>query len=128
MSDRFLVGQLGTGRAAPLRQSRQPTIAETGGGSGDDTFRKLLSREQLRFSLHAEQRLTQRGIAFAPEQLDRIAGAIDQAAAKGARDSLVLFRDIAMIVNVPSRTVVTAMDGQDASQVFTQIDSAVIVR
>jgi hypothetical protein len=33
-----------------------------------------------------------------------------------------------MIVNVPSRTVVTAMDGsQMKSNVFTQIDSAIIL-
>jgi hypothetical protein len=35
--------------------------------------------------------------------------------------------DVAMIVNVPNRTVVTAVDGDQAgSQVFTNIDSAVI--
>ncbi|MBB6674600.1 TIGR02530 family flagellar biosynthesis protein [Cohnella nanjingensis] len=129
MSDRFLIGQIAAGRAAPLQTSRSAAKpAEAGQEAGQASFQKLLDKERLRFSLHAEQRLNQRGIAFAPEQLDRIANAVDQAAAKGAQDSLVLYRDIAMIVNVPSRTVVTAMDGQNANQVFTQIDSAVIVR
>lgn len=92
------------------------------------SFKTLLAAQSLRFSQHAEQRLAQRGIKLAPEQLQRIASAVDQASAKGAKDSLVLCQDVAMIVNVPSRTVITAMDGQSMQQhIFTNIDSAVFV-
>jgi len=127
MNDRFAVGQLSPGRTAPiqgLRSVGRTAVAE----SESLSFQKLLDQQKLKFSHHAEQRLKQRGIALDPDQLDRIAGAVDQAAAKGARDSLVLFRDIAMIVSVPNRTVVTAMDGAAMKEhVFTQIDSAVVV-
>jgi len=127
MNNPLLVGQLTTGRTGPIQGQR--TIArdipqEASGVS----FRELLDRQQLKFSQHAEQRLRQRGIELLPDQIGRIASAIDQAAAKGAKDSLVLFRDIAMIVSVPNRTVVTAMDGQSMKEhIFTQIDSAVVV-
>lgn len=85
-------------------------------------------QQQLKFSFHAQQRLMQRGIELKPEQLTKIVNAVEQAAAKGAKDSLVLYQDIAMIVNVPNRTVVTAMDGNSMQEhVFTQIDSAVVV-
>ncbi len=127
MNDRFVVGQLSPGRAAPIqgmRTTSRSAIAESDGIS----FQTLLDQQKLKFSHHAEQRLKQRGIALDPEQLDRISGAVDQAAAKGARDSLVLYRDIAMIVSVPNRTVVTAMDGASMKEhIFTQIDSAVVV-
>jgi flagellar operon protein len=127
MNDRMLIGHLATGRTGPLQSGRnvprQPEHSNDG-----VSFRELLSRQELKFSHHAEQRLQQRGIVLKPEQLDRIANAVDQAAAKGAKDSLVLFRDIAMIVNVPNRTVVTAMDESSMKEhVFTQIDSAVVV-
>ena len=46
-----------------------------------------------------------------PEQMAKIESAIDKAAAKGAKDSLILFKDMAFIVNVNNRTIVTAMDG-----------------
>lgn len=37
-------------------------------------------------------------------------------------------KDMALIVNIPNRTVVTAMDGNAMKDnVFTQIDSAVII-
>jgi flagellar operon protein len=127
MSDRMIVGNLTSGRSAPLQGTR--TAAKTSGtASNGVSFRELLNRQELKFSHHAEQRLEQRGIVLNSDQLDRIAGAVDQAAAKGAKDSLVLFQDIAMIVNVPNRTVVTAMDGSSMKEhVFTQIDSAVVV-
>jgi flagellar operon protein len=73
-------------------------------------------------------RMQQRGISLKPEQLSKIVTAVEAAEAKGAKDSLILYRDIAMIVNVPSKTVVTAIDGGSAEgNVFTQIDSAVVI-
>ncbi|MFC5532459.1 TIGR02530 family flagellar biosynthesis protein [Cohnella yongneupensis] len=127
MSDRIVAHQFTTGRTGPLQGTRTLNLNQTE-ASGGVSFQQLLDRQQLKFSYHAQQRLQQRGIELKPDQLSRIASAVDQAAAKGAKDSLVLFRDIAMIVNVPNRTVVTAMDGNSMQEhVFTQIDSAVVV-
>jgi flagellar operon protein len=104
------------------------TAVSDGHASQTASFQDLLKSNQLKFSHHAEVRMQQRGITLRPEQLGQIANAIEQAEAKGAKDSLILYRDIAMIVNVPSRTVVTAMDGKSLSgNVFTQIDSAVVI-
>lgn len=51
-----------------------------------------------------------------------------KSAAKGAKESLILMQDMAFIVNVKNRTVVTAMDSESMKDnVFTQIDSAVII-
>ncbi len=91
-------------------------------------FQKMLDDSLLKFSNHAETRLKQRGIVLRPESINKISGAIDAAAQKGAKDSLIVYQDIAFIVNVPSRTVVTALEGkQMQSNVFTQIDSAIIL-
>jgi flagellar operon protein len=54
-------------------------------------------------------------------------GAVQRAASKGARDALVLMDDLAMVVSVTNRTVVTVVDKDNLKQnVFTNIDSAVI--
>jgi len=126
------IGQLQAARPAPLLRTRgqagAPAQDRASAGPADGSFRQLLDRQTLRFSHHAEQRLRQRGIELEPDQVDRIASAVDQAAAKGAKDSLVLFKDIAMIVSVPNRTVVTAIDGPSMKEhIFTQIDSAVVI-
>jgi flagellar operon protein len=81
----------------------------------------------LTVSQHAEKRLQERGIPFGAETRALLAGTIDELRAKGARDSLVITNDGAFLVNVPSRTLVTAMDiGEMQDRIITQIDSVSI--
>lgn len=124
MSDSVKIGHLFPVKSTPL----QPIKAAASRSPQSTEFRDMLDAKVLKFSHHAELRMQQRGIHLQPESLTKIMNAVEEAAAKGAQDSLIVFRDIAMIVNVPSRTVVTAMDGgQMRSNVFTQIDSAIIL-
>ncbi len=81
----------------------------------------------VQFSNHAIARLQKRNIDITPTDLSRITSAIDKAAAKGSRDSLVMIDDLALVVSIKNRTVITAMDQQSMKdQVITNIDSAVI--
>lgn len=85
-------------------------------------------RNPLKFSAHASQRLQDRKIAIDPMTMQRVNDALDKAAAKGVEDTLVLTSNAALIVNVPNRTVITALDrNQMSGNVFTNIDGAVIV-
>jgi flagellar operon protein len=69
-----------------------------------------------------------RGIQLTQEDQARLREAVDRAQAKGARDSLILMRDLAFVVSVRNRTVITALDGPSMREnVFTNIDSAVIL-
>lgn len=82
----------------------------------------------LKFSAHATQRLRERQIQFDQDTLARMNEAINKADAKGVQDTLVLTEKAALIVSVPSRTVITAMDRNNLTgNVFTNIDGAVIV-
>ena len=48
-------------------------------------------------------------------------------AEKGGRESLVIMGDLALIVSVTNKTVITAINGENIrNNVFTNIDSAVI--
>ncbi|MGF7029728.1 flagellar operon protein [Paenibacillus mucilaginosus] len=124
MTDRFTVGRLYPNPAGPGVQRRLPA---EGAGAGA-SFQSVLQNQLVRFSHHAEQRLIQRGITLAPEELVKLSSAIDKAAAKGAKDSLMLIGDAALIVNIKNRTVVTAIDSASMKDnLFTQIDSAMII-
>ncbi|MBA9086127.1 flagellar operon protein [Fontibacillus solani] len=126
MSETIRIGSLYPGRVQPnaLQQTKNVRL----GGTQESTFKEILQDRLLHFSNHAVKRLEQRGIQLMPEQLNKIETAIDNAAAKGAKESLILMKDMALIVNVDNRTVVTAMDGSSMKDnVFTQIDSAVII-
>lgn len=127
MNDSMKIGHLFPIKSTPL-QLDKAVKASAGRINSAHEFRDLLDAKVLKFSHHAEVRMEQRGIKLQPESLTQIINAVEEAASKGAKDSLIVYRDIAMIVNVPSRTVVTAMEGnQMRSNVFTQIDSAIIL-
>ena len=110
-----------------------PTTAPASPGGPKSAFSDILRAQMdrtpgVRFSAHAQQRLDSRAIALSPDDQQRIARAVDQAAAKGARESLLLMDNVALVVSVPNRTVITALDTSEAaSTVFTNIDSAVVV-
>lgn len=85
-------------------------------------------QREINFSNHARQRLDQRGISMTNAEQESISNAMMELEQKGARDALLMRSDAAFVVNVPKRTVVTAMGNQDMRQrVFTQIDSAMML-
>ena len=89
---------------------------------------QLSESGDLRFSAHAQQRIASRNIQLSTEDLLRLKQGVAQAAAKGARESLVLKDGLAFVVSVKNNTVITAVDaGSMKGNVFTNIDSAVIV-
>ncbi len=82
---------------------------------------------QVRFSAHAQQRLAQASVELGPESLAKLAAAVDKAGLKGGKESLILLDDLAFVVSVKNRTVITAVGADRMSDsVFTQIDSVVI--
>ncbi len=81
----------------------------------------------LRLSRHAQKRVDTRDLDLDHGRMDRLNNAVSQAAAKGSRNSVVMLDNLAVVVDVRQRTVVTAMQQQGGSQrVFTNIDSVVI--
>lgn len=127
MTERISIGQLYPNAVSPASTRRTP-VQQPVTTAGNPAFQKLLQEQFVRFSHHAEVRLKERGIQLKPEQLDKLSKAIDKVAAKGAKDALMLLGGNALIVNVPNRTVVTALDGNAMNEhVFTQIDSAIII-
>ena len=105
----------------------RPVRSESSGGGFEQALNQALGG--VKFSQHAMQRLQTRNINMTPAQMDQLKGAVDKAAQKGARESLILMNnDLALVVSVRNRTVITAMDGSSIKDnVFTNIDSAVIV-
>lgn len=83
---------------------------------------------QLKFSNHAVERMQSRGISYSPQDLTRLGEAVQKAAAKGSKDTLVLMDQSALIVSVKNNTVVTVMDKSALKEnVFTNIDSTIVM-
>lgn len=94
--------------------------------SFDSVFQQEL--EKIKFSNHALKRLENRNIQLGDADISKIQSAVERAELKGSKDSLVMMEDTAFIVNIPNRTVVTAMAvGSSYENIFTNIDSVVFV-
>jgi flagellar operon protein len=97
---------------------------------GTESFGAIFDREleKIKFSSHAVKRLESRNIQLNETAMTKLNQAVEKAEAKGSKDSLVMMNDTAFIVNVPNRTVVTAMDVTNNNEnVFTNIDSVVFI-
>ena len=124
-------------RPAPGSDGVQPR--DGGARSSEGQPFDILLREQLlqsapaaaspgvKFSTHAQQRLQQRDITLGDDAVAKISDAVDRAQQKGSKESLVLLDDMAFVVSVKNRVVITAVDQPSMKQnVFTNIDSVVI--
>lgn len=89
--------------------------------------RKTLDSGEVKFSKHANKRLESRNITLSDTQLNRLNQGVGQAREKSINESLVMMDNLAFIVNVKNNTVVTALEQTEDSNVFTNIDGAVIV-
>ncbi len=128
MDPRLMIGphgpQLG---GISLNKPTTGSKPETGGVSFDELFQKAFREpetSQFRISAHAQKRLSERNIAMSPVLQNSLNKAFAELEDKGAKDSLVVTREGAFVVNVPSRTLVTAMGIDEMKNgIVTNIDS-----
>lgn len=93
-----------------------------------DIFESKLKVEGFTISKHAQERILLRGIEIGKEEIEGINKAINLANSKGVRDSLVVVNGKAFVINIPTRTVVTAIEEESLkNRIFTNIDGAVIL-
>ena len=119
-----------SGNVGPVQPGSRPRIPE---GQAPASFKHILDdqlnrSEDLKFSVHAQERIRQRNILLGSQDVQRLRHGVDRIAEKGGRESLVLMDDSAFLVSVKNRTVITAI-GRDhlKDNVFTNIDSTVVV-
>jgi flagellar operon protein len=122
-------------RPVSLPVSPQPSISPQKRGllgtpptSFQDELNKALQQQgpTVTFSAHAAERMRARNIRLTQDDLARLGTAVDKVAAKGGRESLVVYKDTAYVISIKNRTVITAVDTANMQDhVFTKIDSAV---
>lgn len=117
-----------------IRRQQGPTAPVGTDRAQGPSFRQVLDEQlasaegTIKFSAHAQQRIEHRGIPFGPNDVSNLINAVDRAAEKGSKESLVLMDDKAFVVSVPNKTVITAVDrGGMKENVFTNIDSTVLI-
>lgn len=98
------------------------------GVSFREVFESKLRTNQINVSKHAQERILLRGIEIGERDVVGINKAIELAGSKGVRDSLVIVNGKAFVINIPTRTIITAIEEEDLkNRIFTNIDGAVIL-
>lgn len=97
--------------------------------SFEDILKKQISKEGIvKFSKHAQERLERRNIRLTSQDIENISHAVEKAASKGIKDTLIIMKNTALIANVKSKTIITAATEESLKDsIFTNIDGAVII-
>ncbi|HEV8637858.1 MAG TPA: TIGR02530 family flagellar biosynthesis protein [Chloroflexota bacterium] len=124
-----MLDRIQPGRIDAARSSGEQLVVRTPVPSGGPAFGELLAArlgaDGIRLSAHAQKRLA--GVGLDGTAADRLKSAVERAEEKGARESLIFVDDLAFVVSVKNKTVITAVDqGRAKENVFTNIDSVVI--
>ncbi|KZE65875.1 hypothetical protein AWM68_05715 [Fictibacillus phosphorivorans] len=97
----------------------------------NQSFKSLFNKEltnQITVSKHAQKRLQDRNITISEFSWNKISEKIVEAGQKGIKDSLVIMKDVTLVVNAPNQTVITALDrNESTSQIFTNINGAIVI-
>ncbi|MCG3210059.1 MAG: hypothetical protein FOGNACKC_03688 [Anaerolineae bacterium] len=110
---------------APLHN--QPVIPPGSPGFADILKSQLGNESGVKFSAHAQRRIASRQIEFGTDETARLEQAIEKAANKGSRESLILMDDLALVVSIKNKVVITAVDANSRKDnIFTNIDSVVL--
>ncbi|WP_078434345.1 TIGR02530 family flagellar biosynthesis protein [Metabacillus halosaccharovorans] len=95
------------------------------------SFKEVLGdvqNQSLKISKHAQLRIQEREINISINEWNLIEEKIQEARHKGVTDSLIILQDAALIVSASNKTVVTAMNKEEAkSQIFTNINGTIIM-
>lgn len=95
------------------------------------SFKDLLNEqvnktEGFTISNHAAERME--NVNFDTKDMNKINEAINKAKDKGSKNSLIVYKDVAMVTSIENRTVITAVEGSRAKDnVFTNIDSVILL-
>ncbi len=131
MNEKIVIRPPQIGPSIP--SSNQPSAKPVSGPSFQSIFQEQLTNigqaGEVKFSAHALKRLESRQISFNNQDMAQLKEAVNKAEAKGAKESLILMDQMALVVSIKNRTVITAVDNDSLKDnVFTNIDSAVIVK
>ncbi|GEN54141.1 TIGR02530 family flagellar biosynthesis protein [Halobacillus faecis] len=93
------------------------------------SFQQFLQEaKEIKVSKHAMERMRDRKIEISEQTWSQIGERMTEASKKGVDQSLVVLNDAALVVSSKNRTVVTAMDRNEAqSQIFTNINGTMFV-
>ena len=114
------------GNIGDISNNNLQNTKKTNSASFKDLLDSRIKHNSFTVSKHAAERL--KDINFSESDMDNIEKGFKLAEDKGSKNSLLLYKDVALVTSIENRTVITAVDKDRAQDnVFTNIDSVVII-
>lgn len=129
MSYRIINGQIQP--IEPIGGFPQPK--STGKSKNNVGFKDILKKEineKVGFNIsgHAAERLRSRSVSLNEQDMKTINEGINRAEQKGCKNSVILYKDLALITSIKNRTVITAVDKNSSKDnIFTNVDSVILL-
>lgn len=105
-------------------KSVNPKIDRTFSTFLSEAAQQTVSAKEIKISNHAQKRLDERGLQLKSNDMETLETAFDELDQKGSKDSLIFFKDMALIASIDNRTIITAQKTSEMRTV-TNIDSAI---
>ena len=88
--------------------------------------KKIDETKGFTVSKHASERL--KNIDFSDKDMEVIEKGFKLAEGKGSKNSVMLYKDVALVTSIENKTIITAVEKDRAEEnIFTNIDSVVIL-
>ncbi|MGL4774134.1 MAG: TIGR02530 family flagellar biosynthesis protein [Clostridium sp.] len=132
MGYRMINGQaFRVGNITPANNNTTQKVSSKN-NEGKNSFQEILNKTLTNddrgyiLSKHAEDRL--KAINFTENDMKEIEKGFNIAEGKGSKNSVMLYKDVALIASIENRTLITAIEKDRAKEnCFTNVDSVVIL-
>lgn len=131
MSYRIINGQAYSVGNFGQIQNPQTKLSNTTKVKENESFKNVLENvknknQGFTVSKHAALRLNE--INFTEEDMKQIEKGFEIAKDKNSKNTVMLYKDVALIASVENKTLITAVDKERAKEnIFTNVDSVVIL-
>nr|WP_321293048.1 hypothetical protein [uncultured Trichococcus sp.] len=115
-------------RVEPFRQNnKKQQISSEFQALMQEALSQSTDDKALKISNHAQKRLDQRGFSLAGEDMSNLSQAMDELDDKGSKNSLLFYKDMALIASIDNRTIITALNQNELDTVMN-IDSTKFIK
>lgn len=129
MSYRVVNGKICPVEALITYNSAGGTQKSDNGHTFDRVLKQQINKKDtFVVSGHAAERLQSRNINLNEEDMKTINEGINKAEEKGCVNSVILYKNAALVTSIKNRTVITVMDKDNSKDnIFTNVDSVVLL-
>lgn len=110
-------------QANQLNTTVNPKVDRTFSTFLDEALQTKPAKESIKISHHAQKRLDERGLHLEKADMKALETAFEELGQKGSKDSLIFYKDMALIASIHNRTIITAQNRNEIKMI-TNIDSA----